>query len=418
MKILLFFLLAPVVVHAQEFNRYLSMADSMYKLKEFRGSGVLYNRAFKIKEGNSQDYYNAACSWSMAGDRQKAFFYLTKATQKNYLDAEWIQKDSDLQSLHQFKQWTAIIGEITQNIQKLKNRSLTKTERKEVLQNAANDIRKYHYSAQAGNEIADKLVQEFEKGSFDTATTNKSFFWEVTRYLRKISNDWHFYIGLDNSFWNNPMYAGGNASDASDKDINYGFAEVKIYPGNIGYLKWNNCITGETAFAKAAAIMTFLSDCKAIIVDITENGGGDGGMGRFLGAYFLGYDKPLTQGECRDAKKNEIERTAAHVPGKLLLDIPLFILISANTGSAAEYFAHYMKEEKRAVVMGQKSAGGAHPAIQVSLPYKTFLQVPVCVLWSYSTHKDFEGIGVMPDYPLSEPIKINESLNIIRTQLK
>jgi C-terminal processing protease CtpA/Prc len=75
-----------------------------------------------------------------------------------------------------------------------------------------------------------------------------------------------------------------------------------------------------------------------------------------------------------------------------------------------------MKEEKRATIVGEKSIGGAHPAIGVSLPYKTILQVPVCVLWSYSTHKDFEGIGVIPDIEIKEKDKVSEVVKMINSK--
>jgi hypothetical protein len=411
--IVLIVVLCPFAGISQDFAKATSIADSLYKAKQYKESGMYYDLAFGIQDGSSADYYNAACNWALAKDESKAITCLKKAIEKGYIDIEWIQQDSDLEALRKHKDWPRLLEQVQSNIEELKKNGLSKEQRESVLLSAAEAIKKHHYSEQGGKTVADNLLAEYKRGRFDTATTTKSFFHSITTYLRAVTNDWHFYLGLDNSFWKRTVTSTAATVPLTDKEKNYGFEEVKILPGNVGYLKWNSCIASDEALAKAAAIMTFLADAKAIIVDVSDNGGGNGKMGRFLSAYFLGYDKPLTSGECRNKADSKVETTVSYVPGKLLLKVPLYVLISGNTGSAAEYFAHYLKEEKRATIVGQKSIGGAHPAIGLSLPYKTMLQVPVCVLWSYSTHKDFEGVGVIPDIEIKTGDKISEVLKII-----
>ena len=69
--------------------------------------------------------------------------------------------------------------------------------------------------------------------------------------------------------------------------------------------------------------------------------------------------------------------TFPHVTGKRRPDIPVYILISNATGSAAEEFAYNFKHMERGILVGETTVGAAHPAateivqgdFEVRLPY-------------------------------------------------
>jgi C-terminal processing protease CtpA/Prc len=64
--------------------------------------------------------------------------------------------------------------------------------------------------------------------------------------------------------------------------------EVKILPGNIGYLRLDSFSYDTGAQDAAVGAMSFLSNADAIIVDLRRNGGGSPEMVQFLCSYFLG----------------------------------------------------------------------------------------------------------------------------------
>lgn len=84
--------------NGQTYSKLTSKADSLYRVKDFENSAKYYEKAFEIQIGNSSDYYNAACSWALAGNKEKAFKNLNLAVDKGWLYLDHTQKDSDLVS--------------------------------------------------------------------------------------------------------------------------------------------------------------------------------------------------------------------------------------------------------------------------------------------------------------------------------
>lgn len=97
------------------------IGDSLYQTKDYLLSAKKYSEAFKANDwkGNSNDRYNAACSWALAGVPDSAFYQLDRiATKANYINLNHITTDSDLNSLHNDKRWLDLITIIKQNKEK------------------------------------------------------------------------------------------------------------------------------------------------------------------------------------------------------------------------------------------------------------------------------------------------------------
>jgi hypothetical protein len=93
-------------------------ADSLYNAGNFLNSANKYSAAFKSNEwkGTSNDRYNAACSWALAGIKDSAFFQLDRIVGKmNYSNYGHITTDADLNSLHSDIRWTSLLKIIKQN---------------------------------------------------------------------------------------------------------------------------------------------------------------------------------------------------------------------------------------------------------------------------------------------------------------
>lgn len=102
--------------NGQTYSKLSSKADSLYRVKDFENSAKYYEKAFEIQIGNSSDYYNAACSWALAGNKEKAFKNLNLAVDKGWLYLDHTQKDSDLVSLHNEKEWKSTIAKLEKKV--------------------------------------------------------------------------------------------------------------------------------------------------------------------------------------------------------------------------------------------------------------------------------------------------------------
>ncbi len=87
----------------------------------------------------------------------------------------------------------------------------------------------------------------------------------------------------------------------------------------------------------------------------------------------------------------------AAVPGQRLADIPVVVLTGSTSFSAAEWMAFSLQRLGRATVIGEQTAGGAHPVTRVPIDDRFMLQVPFGEIRDPVKGEDFEGVGVTPD---------------------
>lgn len=101
-----------------EYNHFVKIADSLYTAKDYRNSADKYSRAFEANgwKATSNDRYNAACSWALAGVPDSAFFQLERIVDKaNFTDYEHVISDPELNSLHIDRRWKPLLEKIKQN---------------------------------------------------------------------------------------------------------------------------------------------------------------------------------------------------------------------------------------------------------------------------------------------------------------
>ena len=99
----------------ENYYRIASKAQELYNEKDYKGSAVLYDSLFQLyhNKGNRFEKYNAACVWSLSGNKDKAFYYLKQATTtKEWVNLPNILSDSDLDALHADPRWPKLIREI------------------------------------------------------------------------------------------------------------------------------------------------------------------------------------------------------------------------------------------------------------------------------------------------------------------
>jgi hypothetical protein len=108
-------LLSGSVASAQsEFRKLNQQAADAYAAKNYRSSGALYDQAFQQAKAQptSTDFYNAACTWALAGDATKAFQYLDKATAAGWENVVHVKQDTDLTTLHTDKRWQPMLNRL------------------------------------------------------------------------------------------------------------------------------------------------------------------------------------------------------------------------------------------------------------------------------------------------------------------
>jgi tetratricopeptide (TPR) repeat protein len=107
--------LVALASQAQPSSDFISKGDSLYAEGNYEASGKAYGQAFKLSEGNASQYYNAACSWSLAGNLTQSFKYLNLSADKGWSNVAHLKTDGDLANLRAMDKWQLIIDKVQAN---------------------------------------------------------------------------------------------------------------------------------------------------------------------------------------------------------------------------------------------------------------------------------------------------------------
>jgi hypothetical protein len=248
----------------------------------------------------------------------------------------------------------------------------------ESIHKACDLIEAYYIFPDQAKEGIGKIKEKLEQGHYNNIKDVQTFAEVFTKDLREIIKDKHFDIVILPPPKENQALPDEENWISNLQEINFGF-DVEKNSENIGVLKlyqfhgvdFSNRdyvppkVAQKTREAFDKAIDT-MRGAKAIIIDMTENGGGSPYAVQFLSSYFLPEQTQLNTIRSRENDKENIQRfdtlSYKELPKeKRLLDVPLYILTSEGTFSAAEEFTYDMQVLGRGEVIGETTGGGANP---------------------------------------------------------
>ena len=188
-----------------------------------------------------------------------------------------------------------------------------------------------------------------------------------------------------------------------DKENNYTFKKAEVLPGNIGYLLFNGFVnyTDESKPIISSA-MKFLANTNALIIDLRNNGGGDPKMVNYIESFFFKDKVHMNDIVNRPTNDTTVFYTNPELTGGVTLSMPVYILTSSRTFSAAEDFSYGMQTVKRATIVGETTGGGAHPTEPYSVGQGFVAFIPFARSLNPITKTDWEGTGVVPDVKVAE----------------
>ncbi len=282
---------------------------------------------------------------------------------------------------------------------------VTKSEQQQVIDSIAKLLNDNYIFPETAKKMNDLIIANFKKGNYANITNPAEFADKLTSDLQSISKDKHLRVGFNPEFVKEMR--GRTQSD--DEEIpqawldemrkgNFGFNEVKILDGNIGYLDLRGFVDARFGGETAVAAMNFLSNADALIIDLRKNGGGSPSMIQLISSYLFGSESVhLNNFYYRPADRHTQTWTLPHVSGKRRPDIDVYVLTSNRTFSAAEEFTYNLKNLKRATIVGETTGGGAHPGGTRVATERFTVWVPTGRAINPITKTNWEGTGVSPD---------------------
>lgn len=251
--------------------------------------------------------------------------------------------------------------------------------------------------------ISAELDKRVQSGPIDS----KDFADSLTQGLIKASNDLHFSVAFDPDgvAADRRATADGDATTQAERDreraANFGFREARRLDGNLAYIRFDFFADPQYAQETAAGAMRFAEGAKGLIFDLRYNNGGVLEMAQFLMSYLYpaGREQEFFDYNYNDdgVQVKRSQWSLAAVPGQRSADIPVVVLTGSTSFSAAEWMAFSLQRLGRATVIGERTAGGAHPVTRVPIDDRFMLQVPFGEIRDPVDGQDFESVGVSPD---------------------
>ena len=260
----------------------------------------------------------------------------------------------------------------------------------------------YHFFDLMGSMLAElkdghvNLYSEF----------NRSRYWKLFQ---------DYPANFSSSLIKNSRYLGSNYLIAG------GFDYVKLNNGTIGYIYYEDFSNGFTD-TNMAYIIRYFINCKGLIIDVRNNGGGSLDYSKKLASYFFkeetvtGFMSHKTgDGHSEFSTPVELKTPADE---NVQWQRPVIVLTNRMSYSATNDFVNRMKQAPNARIVGDKTGGGG------GLPLSSELQNGWLVRFSSSPMFDSKmqstEWGIEPD--VCDSVKVSDQAKgidtIIETAIK
>lgn len=305
--------------------------------------------------------------------------------------------------------------------------------RTEIIDGTCAELERTYVEADTAKLIANVLRRNLKSGAYNRFATREQFATAVTADLRSLNGDLHLSLrpaggGAPGGGQRIIMHgspgpgAGAVAAGAGPvivrrvaggpggrpmpglpdaREHNFGLERAEILPGNIGYLEVTGFNEGPGSDDAMVAVLKFLERTDAMIIDVRRNPGGSGEMSHLLFSHFLPAESvPTLRVTSRATPEPTLYHSVVEVPGPRRPDVPLYVLTSRRTGSAAEEFSFVLHNLGRATLVGERTAGAGHMVDFVDVPRDFVLGVSITRVADPRTGAEWEGVGVPVDRPV------------------
>ncbi len=164
----------------------------------------------------------------------------------------------------------------------------------------------------------------------------------------------------------------------------------------IGYIALSRFTERSGDEVQRAAQELQRQGARQLVLDLRDNGGGLLTAAIDVSSQFLSDSVVLYEQE-----KGQPERTFRTKPGGAALDIPLVILVNRGTASASEIVAGSLRDNKRAILVGEQTYGKGSVQHIYDLSDGSSLHVTAAEWFTPNRHQ-LTGQGLVPDVVVAQ----------------
>ncbi|WP_328535962.1 S41 family peptidase [Streptomyces sp. NBC_00344] len=279
--------------------------------------------------------------------------------------------------------------------------TLTKLQPAPVIDETARLLTEHYVFPEIAERLAGLLQRRLAEGAYDVDGAEE-LARLVTADLQSVNDDRHLRLKHHVDPVSPKQGAATLDSMRRDFDTSLGGApRVELLGGGVAVVELAPMLFPlEWAAEPLSAALTLASRAQALIVDLRANRGGDPDAVAFVCSYLLDERTHLNTMYWRGGERSEQSWSQPHVPGACFGGSkPLYVLSSDSTFSAAEELAYDLQQLGRAVLVGERTRGGAHPCKGWTVHPHLEATVPIGRAINPVSGANWEGTGVQPDVP-------------------
>jgi carboxyl-terminal processing protease len=183
--------------------------------------------------------------------------------------------------------------------------------------------------------------------------------------------------------------------------------ESRVLAEGVGYLRLSDFVISGTTLPNGTEVLAELDrrldefdaqNAQGLILDLRGNGGGsvqtaDSILGRFLPE----TARSVQEYDHRGHEAFDLASGRVHAR-----QLPMAVLINGASASASEVTAAAFRDARRAVLVGQRTAGAVAASELLPLPGGGGLQIAVAAAKAPDSGEDLDGMGVAPDIVVAD----------------
>lgn len=290
--------------------------------------------------------------------------------------------------------------------------------RDDVILSLAAVLQEGYIMPDVGLDMAEQLRGYVETGRYDRLTRPQALALRLTEDLKDTYTDRHLRIYTPDAFEDRLRLLSAPDDDEapvaegilSSRPISFGEYDF-TYLGFQGRM-----IETESLLAQIEEDFSASTRSDGLILDLRNVPGGDGTVMRAMASPLYSEPTDLLVYQSLDVETGEISEEPVQVSGTGLSyseNIPVYVLINSQTGSAAESLAFALKRSGRAIIVGETSAGAGHLVTGVALDHGFGVDLPIGRAIDPRTGDSWEAVGVRPDVEVDEQDALPEALRLL-----
>lgn len=281
-------------------------------------------------------------------------------------------------------------------------------QKREVIAALERQLEAYYVFPEVAATVAAQLIAKEKAGGYAAATDSKAFAKALTEDLRTLGRDKHFNVVYQPAAGPGAGAGGPGPGGMDPARLSFGIDRVQRLPGNIGYVELRAFLSGKEVAEAMSDAMNILRGTDAMIVDLRRNGGGEPATVAWWMSHFFAADDKRHLNDIYNRPNDTTESFYTDPSAPVHFAGPVYVLTSKQTFSGGEEAAYDFQTQKRGIVVGEVTGGGANPGDIVPLAAGFKAVIPSGRAINPVTGTNWEHVGVQPDIavPAAQALKV------------